>query len=413
MIPQTHNCGHYPGESVTLSVTGGNSYVWRNLTTNTDFSTSANPVVQPTATNTCYQVTGTDLAGCSNTDQVCITVEQPPVTMFTVGAVCNGDPSVLDNLTTGAATYLWDFGDGNTSNVFEPQHVYNSEGKYYVQLTATSQAGCVSSYTDTALVKYVPVVNFDGPFSGCPPVDAIFTNRTDLMGTNFTYLWEFGDGSTSNLSDSVIYHTYPKVGSYTVKLTVTTNGCSDELERINYVTVHPVPQAHFTAEPSMTDIHNARIHFTDLSIGADLWFWDFGDSTQANEQHPVHLYTDTGTFMVWLRVENIYGCTDSAAKPVKIKDVYTFFAPNAFTPDGDGVNDIFLPQGHAIDLDEYNLMIFDRLGELIYETHNYFEGWDGTGNGTPVQVDAYVWKVDLQDIFGENHKYIGRVSVIK
>ena len=110
------------GESVTLSVTGGSTYQWRNLTTGVDFSTSANPTVQPTDANTCYQVTGTDAAGCSSTDQVCVTVEQAPVTMFTVAPVCNGNPSIFNNTTTGASTYNWTFGDGNNSSVSGPQH---------------------------------------------------------------------------------------------------------------------------------------------------------------------------------------------------------------------------------------------------------------------------------------------------
>ncbi|MCO6499126.1 MAG: PKD domain-containing protein, partial [Vicingus serpentipes] len=402
------------GESATLFASGGSTYVWKNLTTGVDFSTSSNPTVQPTDANTCYQTTSNDAAGCVSTDVVCVTVEQPPVTDFNVNEVCNGETTLFNNLTTGAAAYTWDFGDGNISNVFNPQHTYNGEGKYYVQLTATSQAGCMSFDADTAIVKYVPVVNFDGiNLTGCSPVMATFTNRSDSLDPTFTYLWEFGDATSSNISDTNVSHTYAEVGSYTVRLTVTSNGCSNMRERINYVIVHPAPQAHFTAEPGIVDIYEPTINFTDLSIGADFWFWNFGDATTSNDQHPIHLYTDTGVFTVWLRVENQYGCADSISKPVEIKDVYTFFAPNAFTPDGDGVNDVFLPQGHAIDLNEYKLYIFNRWGELIFETHHYDEGWDGTVNGVLVQTDTYVWRVELQDIFGKNHQYIGRVSVMK
>ncbi|MCO6501049.1 MAG: PKD domain-containing protein, partial [Vicingus serpentipes] len=341
-------------------------------------------------------------------------VKLAPVIGFNVSDVCHGPTSSFNNTTTGVASYSWTFGDGISANVFSPQHVYTDIGTYTVTLTATSTAGCVSTITDSTKVKYVPVVDFDGiNLRGCPPVNAIFTNRTDWMDPSYTYSWDFGDGTTSKLKDTLIYHTYTITGSYTVKLTVTSNGCSNSMERISYVTVHPVPNAHFTADPSMVDIYNPLINFTDLSIGADRWFWEFGDSTGANEQHPAHRYADTGTFMVWLYVENQFGCKDSAAKPVVVKDVYTFYAPNSFTPDGDGINDVFLPQGHAIDEDEYTLYIFDRWGELIHETHDYYEGWNGTYKGTPVQIDTYVWKVDLQDIFGVNHKYIGRVSVVR
>jgi len=406
------------GSSVVLNASGADNYSWKDLSTGMPVPGGQNITVQPNI-STCYEVTGTDAVGCANKDVVCVTVEQPPVINFTVGNVCQGETTSIKNTTTGAVTYSWDLGDGSSSNVFEPQHVYADSGIYNITLTATSNAGCVSTLTQPTKVKYVPVVNFDGiQRVGCPPVNAIFTNKTAFMNPSFTYLWDFGDGTFSKLGDTTINHTYTITGSYTVKLTVSVEGCSNTKERKNYVTVHPVPDAQFTADPSIVDIYNPTINFTDLSIGADKWFWNFGDSIEGYEQHPVHIYTDTGSFTVWLRVENQFGCEDSTQKKVRVKDVYTFFAPNSFTPDGDGINDVFLPQGHAIDMNEYTLYIFDRWGELIFETNDYYEGWDGTLNGTPVQIDTYVWKVDLQDLFGANHKYIGhkyigRVSVIR
>ncbi|MCO6499965.1 MAG: PKD domain-containing protein [Vicingus serpentipes] len=405
------------GESATLMATGagaGGAYQWKDLTTGLPLAASASLLVQPSAANTCYEVTGTDINGCFSTDIVCVTVEQAPVIGFNVADVCHGTTSKFNNTTTGGATYSWDFGDGSNSNVFSPQHLYADTGTYTVTLIATSGAGCVSTITRSTRVKYVPTANFVGiELNGCPPLNETFINNTTPLDPSFSYFWDFGDGTSSNLADSAIYHTYPYTGSYTVSLRVTLDNCSDTMKRINYITVHPVPDARFTANPTIVDIYNPLINFTDFSLGADKWFWDFGDTTGAVEQHPAHVYTDTGSFTVWLRVENEFGCTDSVSKLVVVKDVYTFYAPNAFTPDGDGVNDIFLPQGHAIDEDEYTLYIFDRWGELIHKTNDYYEGWNGTYKGTPVQVDTYVWKVNLQDIYGEKHEYIGRVSIVK
>lgn len=93
--------------------------------------------------------------------------------------------------------------------------------------------------------------------------------------------------------------------------------------------------------------------------------------------------------------------------------MYTFYAPNAFTPDGNGNNETFLPQGHAVDYNKYYLSIYDRWGELIYKTDDYTQGWDGTVNGLLVQEDVYIWKVDLKDIYGISHHYIGRVTIIR
>ncbi|MCO6499996.1 MAG: PKD domain-containing protein, partial [Vicingus serpentipes] len=405
------------GQSATLMATGagvGGTYQWKDLTTGLPLAAGASLLVQPTAANTCYEVTGTDAVGCFSTDVVCVTVEQAPVIGFNVSDVCHGTTSTFNNTTTGAATYSWTFGDGNSSNVFSPQHVYTDTGTYTVTLTATSTAGCVSTITQTTRVNYTPSPLFSGDvLENCPPFNTYFSNFTNTpIDPSFDYLWDFGDGKISR--DTTPTHLYTKTGTYTVTLTVTTpQGCPAVYTMVDYVTVYPVPDAQFTADPSIVDIYNPLINFTDLSIGADRWFWDFGDTKGAIEQHPVHIYTDTGSFTVWLRVENSFGCEDSISKSVVVKDVYTFYAPNAFTPDGDGVNDIFLPQGHAIDEDEYTLYIFDRWGELIHETHDYYEGWNGTYKGTPVQIDTYVWKVDLQDIYGANHKYIGRVNIVK
>ena len=400
------------GGLATLNASGAVSYSWKDLSTGVVISNGQNVVVQPTNT-TCYEVTGTDAAGCSNTDVVCVNVEQKPIPGFLASPVCDGQPTTFSNTTTGAVSYLWTFGDGSTSNVPSPQHVYNGEGSYTVKLLTISAAGCLDSITQTVDVHYQPTAMFIGDkLNSCPPLTTNFTNQSDSINSNFTYLWDFGDGSISR--DTMPSHVYTNTGVYTVSLTVTTpQGCKATYTRPDYIEVYPVPIADFTADPNITDVYNPLISFTDLTIGADAWNWNFGDSATAMEQHPVHTYRDTGTFNIWLYTENIYGCKDSISKKILIRDVYTFFAPNSFTPDGDGVNDVFLPQGHAIDYDQYTLYIFDRWGELIYETDDYFKGWDGTINGIAVQIDTYVWKVNLRDIYGVGHDYIGRVSIVK
>ena len=401
-----------PNDIVVLTGSGGSNYQWKDLTTGNMISTDATASVFP-VNNHCYQLIGVDTIGCSNTDVVCVNVAEPPTADFTSSFTCEGVATVFNNPSLGSL-FLWNFGDGASSNVQSPQHMYSDTGVYTVQLTVTNNAGCKDSTSKNIVVHYQPTALFSADtLQSCLPLITNF-RRQDSLNTDFIYSWDFGDGNGSPSGSEVVTYTYTETGTYTVSLTVTTpNNCTATFTRPNYIEVYPVPIADFVLDPNITDIHEADITFTDMSLGSDQWFWDFGDSTRTNEQHPYHTYTDTGVFTVWLKVANQYGCMDSISKIFKVNDVYTFYAPNAFTPNGNGRNDVFLPQGHAIDYSHYNLMIFDRWGKLIYETGDYFEGWDGTLNGSLVQIDTYVWKVKLKDIFGVNHNYIGRVSVVK
>jgi gliding motility-associated-like protein len=132
-------------------------------------------------------------------------------------------------------------------------------------------------------------------------------------------------------------------------------------------------------------------------------------------QNPVHLYKDTGCYNVYLLIVDTNGCRDSITQPVCIQPYFTFYAPNTFTPNGDGKNDIWMPYGIGIDPKNYDLIMFDRWGNLMFETHVWGEGWDGRANhGTDIaQIDTYVWKVNLKDVFGIKHSYIGHCNIIR
>ncbi|MCO6499399.1 MAG: PKD domain-containing protein [Vicingus serpentipes] len=398
---------------------GGNAITY-------DWFVKGNPV--PVSSGTTFNVTpsstveyvlrGTDAAGCISWDTVMVTVDPTPVAKFSAGSICEGNSMVFNNTSIGGANYSWNFGDptssSNTSMVFSPLHFYQDSGTYLVTLIVSTSIGCADTTTRNVRVNYVPQPTFNGGQPGCPPVTSTFRNTSLDYNSNYTYTWIFGDGRSVTSNDTSITYTYTKPGIYDVTLRVLTpEGCPNELTKIAYVEIYPMPDANFIATPSITNIYAPLISFTDRSLGADQWFWNFGDATGSIEQHPRHEYTDTGSYLVWLRVENIYGCTDSISKPIVIRDVYSFYAPNAFTPDDDGINEAFIPQGYAIDYDHYTLYIFDRWGEMIYKTHDYFAGWNGGKNGNIVQEDVYVWKVELKDIYGVDHQYIGRVTVIK
>ena len=115
-----------------------------------------------------------------------------------------------------------------------------------------------------------------------------------------------------------------------------------------------------------------------------------------------------------MAVENQYGCRDTLKKVLRVIPEVFFWVPNAFTPDNDGINDVFRPKGYGIQDRKYSMYIFNRWGEIIYETHDLFDPWDGKNKkGELVQVDTYVVKIEYLDIFDEPHEYIGRVTIIK
>ncbi|PKP51332.1 MAG: hypothetical protein CVT95_01080, partial [Bacteroidetes bacterium HGW-Bacteroidetes-12] len=159
------------------------------------------------------------------------------------------------------------------------------------------------------------------------------------------------------------------------------------------------------------DIYESEITFTDNSIIASQWLWDLGDGSSSTVQNPVHLYGDSGVYQVVLYMENVYGCKDTTQKNVKINPVFVVFIPNAFTPDGDGINDYFFATGYGIIQSE--TLIFDRWGELIFVGDKLESKWDGIYKNNLLKNDVYSYKIRVKDVFGKWHEYIGKVSLLR
>jgi gliding motility-associated-like protein len=177
----------------------------------------------------------------------------------------------------------------------------------------------------------------------------------------------------------------------------------------------------FAATPPSSTIFDGVIRFTDESTthlpgNIVSWAWDFGDGTSSTVQNPPpHQFpTDApGTYNVTLTVTNNDGCTSTYTLPVEIGPEFTFYIPNCFTPNGDGVNDYF--NGEGIGIVDYDIWIFDRWGNQIFHGTYLHDKWDGRANGGAevAQQDVYVWKVHLTDVFDRKHNYIGTVTIVK
>jgi len=262
------------------------------------------------------------------------------------------------------------------------------------------------------------VVTFSGTnLVGCEDLCVPFTNSSTISsGSINTWAWTFGDGGTSTLQIPGTY-CYTTPGTYSVTLVATSAvGCTTTTTLANYVTVNPNPLAGFTAGPQPTTIFNSTLTFADLSsLDAITWNWNFGDGNTSTQQNPVHEYSwqDSGTYVVTLIITNQFGCVDTIQDIIFIAPDYTFYAPNGFTPNNDGHNDLWFCEG--IGVYNFHVRIFDRWGSMIWESFDMNTGWDGKANGGSkvAQEDVYVWRVDIDDINGKPHTYVGNVSLIR
>lgn len=364
-----------PGEIATLQASGGVNYEWLH-----DGSTTSSIDVTPFIP-TSFIVRAYTLNNCTNLDTVLVDMHPLPSAQFGItGISCVSEPLTFDNQSLISSGIIslngWDFGDGNFSSVRNPVHTYNAANDYNVRLIISSDNGCLDTVSHMITVNVKPSVNFSTQVT-CALQPAPFTDLSTVQpGTINQWLWEFGDGSTSDEQNPM--HTYTLAGNYDVSLRVTTDsGCSATRLQMQGIKINPLPVSQFIAQPEIASILQPDISFVDSSIDGVTWEWDFGDSLgNSTFQNVFYSYKDTGVFHVRLLVMNNFGCYDTSYGDVYIEPFYSLYFPNAFTPNGDNVNDYFSPYGEGVlDLE---LLIFDRWGNLIYHSSGVMPHWDGS-----------------------------------
>ncbi len=361
-------------------------------------------------------------ANCPDTISYPVTVYPNPVVDFDATTVCTGLFTDFTNNTTilspdSIVQYAWDFAGQGNSNLDNPNHLFPVYGNYPVTLTATSNNGCIGSYTTPVQVFARPEIDFTAdPNQGCMPLlVSIFDNSSVPDGSQIAnYVWDMGDGT--QLVGFNPSHLYDVQGTYSVTLTATSNqGCDTTLTLPNIITVFPLPKADFRYTPEhLTEVmHSAQ--FVNQTFGGDVYYWDMGDGTTYQSANPFHEFAqDTGTYMVYLHATNSFGCTDSIIHPVRINPSFTVFIPNTFTPNGDGYNETF--NIHGRNIVDSEMWIFDRWGrQLLYQKNMepIQKGWDGTLDRKPIKQDVYVYRIRVRDIFGDWHDFKGKVSLVR
>jgi gliding motility-associated-like protein len=279
-------------------------------------------------------------------------------------------------------------------------------------VTVTDSLGCTVS-EDVEVTVYgspLPLITKNAS-SGCQTFCPTFTDLTLYPpgSINAYREWDFGDEQTAK-NDSLIDHCYNNPGSYAVTLTVITDkGCRKTVTWENYIEVFPQPIAAFTTNPTSTDIQNPIIQLANLSREADSYQWNFGDSDSLFSQDMTHhTYRDTGIFTIRLIAQNNHNCIDSAQAKIVILPYYTFYVPDAFTPNGDGLNDEFEIKGSYIQA--CNLEIFDRWGRVMFSRAGTGGiSWDGAN----APQGVYVYKIKMKDTQNQDFEYVGNVKVLR
>jgi gliding motility-associated-like protein len=309
---------------------------------------------------------------------------------YTVEGDCDSNIVLFNSTSINANSFFWDFGDGNTSVLENPQHSYVTPGSFVVKFVATNDSAC--NVADTIIQTVNVIVGFKNNIllsedTVCEGTTINVSNTHYNVNNNAQFIWDFGNGSTSNIYNPEVFYSTP--GTYIVKLiTVDSSFCniSDTISATVIIVPNNV-KADFFIEAEYELFED--ITFQNLSENATSYFWNFDDGNSSTQVNPVHRYKIDGDYTPCLTAYNTLGCSDSICKPLRILFVGIIDIANAFSPNKDGQNDIIFVKGYGIE--EIEFRIYNRWGQLIFESNDINVGWDGTFKGVPQEAEVYVY----------------------
>ena len=420
------------GNDVPVTISGTLGGVFSASPSGLSIEQSTGTISPSGSTNGVYTVTYQTSSTCPGEALTTFEISDGPAIVGIPDIiVCDGDQINFPLITTGNPqdSIYWEIlpsdllGIGNSGNsgVIPSIVAVNSDTTpltVTISAYAVSSLGCVGpTQVFDVIVNPIPEVSFYGDvLSGCEPHEVLFTASSNTNSA--TCLWEFGNGSTSDNCGQAI-GTY-MAGEYDVTLTVTSDvGCVNSMTLFDYIKVYSTPIANFHFYPGQIDIMNTGVQFFNTSVNAASYEWNFGDgsaiSTELNPSHNFPNDPNSGyTITLWAYDENNQ-CSDSVQHSILVEDVLIYYVPNTFTPDDDEFNQSFQPVfTSGFDPYDFHMMIFDRWGELIFESFNANEGWDGTYNGKVVQDGTYTWNIEFKTTKTDERKsLVGHVSLIR
>lgn len=406
------------------------SYLWDFGDNNqSDEKTPEHIYVNPSTVDLSFDVKLTVVSeeGCKNSGILYDTVLVHPIPSLDLDfreAICYSETEEISYVGSAGSndSFLWDLTDFENDEVLS--NPGNTSGPLGIQLLnrpnvdiglqVVSEFGCK---TDTLFKTFKRKPVFSIPLDtigGCPPLEAAMQLTTTDSVDSVDYFWGLGNGNTGNGDAVSQVYTEPdqNIAVSVVGVSSLTQ-CSDTVTIPGKIFVFPVPDAEFNANPPGVLISNPVIQFENQSLGATLFHWDFDDGNFSTAEQPEHQFESMGLYHVRLSVTNDFGCADTVIADVSVA-FDRVFPPTAFSPNAAKIEDReFRIYSEGIVSKGYKMLIFNRWGEVIFESESPENGWEGTmKNGRNAPAGIYSWVLQYFDFLGNKHNQTGTVTLI-
>jgi gliding motility-associated-like protein len=315
------------------------------------------------------------------------------------------------------AKWIWHLEPGVEDSIQRnPIYVYTEPGTKMVKLEVWDEHGCKADTVRSVVYQPVPAIIFVKPNDtiSCAPATVFFNNKSSPLDTNYGIQWSFGDGDQG--TDISPTHTYINPGTYDVRLEITSPiGCYTDTVFTELVQILPPPIADFSYDPTNPSNLEPSVNFSEESINSNFWEWYVDGQLVAQQPNFTYSFPDTGRHEVKLIVVHPQKCLDTLTQYVDVVPEVTYYLPNAFTPNEDTVNDFFVGTGIMRGATDFNLSIWDRHGQKVFETNKVDEPWNGrVGNeGKLAQNGLYVCIVSFTGPRGKPFNYRGYATLVR
>ena len=315
-----------------------------------------------------------------------------------------------------ASSMQWNFIVGGGAQFVGPQNTsqitidFPLPGNYVLQFSETDSYGCKGEVTLDIVVHSSPSSSFSYE-ELCVGQPINFQNTTQSSSILEYVQWDI-NGIVDTTYD--IVRTFMHEGSYPISLYVKDEwGCASAYYEV--LELNSNPKSDFYFNPSTPSTTNPLVQFVNLSTPNTQAIWDFGNNILSNDWSPIQTFQDAGWHDVLLTIKDYNGCQDSIQKSILVESDLLFYVPDAFTPNNDGSNDMFGPKGFQLErLQSFSLKVWSQLGELIFESRDINQFWDGkTKSGLDAHTDTYIWSIRINDELGKQTHHTGTVNLLR
>ncbi len=394
------------------------TYYWSEASMDNQGTQSVNPTAQTT-----YSVYAENEFGCTSpTEQVIVNLRDPISGTITADQlICPGDNASLEATAADGfgQPYTFTWSTGEVQNGPQGAIVVSpaSDETFTVTITDNCESTPLVLSTNVSLAP-VPDPQFMSDYTElCEPAVFNLTNMTDPNLTDHL-TWDISNGDTYTDQENIATSEL-NAGQYDVTMTVISpDGCVGTTTWDNYFTVFPKPKASFKYSPDPVTMFNTEVNFNNYSDNAISYNWTFeqGDPATSGLEDPTVVFPDgqTGDYEVMLIVTSPDNCLDTALRVVNVAPEVILYAPNTFTPDGDEFNQHWRVYIDGISVNNFELKVYNRWGEIVFESHDPEATWDGTYLGKLIPQGTYIWTIKAADAINDDkYEFKGHVNIIR